>query len=419
MSIAIIGMLDEREESLRLLKNYIEAKGYKTVLIDMSIGTGAIHPTLQADISSEELTRAGGSTLEEVIGIVANGEKKATSVMAEGLRNKLLELHQNGELQGVVAVAGLTGSLIFLPSIKSLPLGTPKLLISSAVAMPSHAKALSEVFAVRDITVMHSVVDTVGLNPFVRTLMMNGAGSICGMVEAFTPAQKEEKPSIAMTEWGYSDMGAYYIRKLLEKKYNVVSFHANGIGEKAAAELVGQGLFEAFIDLALGGFSEHLMGGNRATGLDRLDAGLKLGKPYVLSPGGFDMIGCGPIERKNQGDPLWKSRKLSERKIYIQDAMRVQARTTPEEMKVIAQEMARKLNEHPNKKLVKVVIPMKGFSSLSVEDGPLYDPHSDQVFIEELEKNLDSNIEIVKVDHHINTQEFAKATVDAVNRALL
>lgn len=419
MSIAIIGMLDEREESLRLLKNYIEAKGYKTVLIDMSIGTGAIHPTLQADISSEELAWAGGSTLEEVIGIVANGEKKATSVMAEGLRNKLLELRQNGELQGVVAVAGLTGSLIFLPSIKSLPFGTPKLLISSAVAMPSHAKALSEVFAVRDITVMHSVVDTVGLNPFVRTLMMNGAGSICGMVEAFTPAQKEEKPSIAMTEWGYSDMGAYYIRTLLEKKYNVVSFHANGIGEKAAAELVGQGLFEAFIDLALGGFSEHLMGGNRATGLDRLDAGLKLGKPYVLSPGGFDMIGCGPIERKNQGDPLWKSRKLSERKIYIQDAMRVQARTTPEEMKVIAQEMARKLNEHPNKKLVKVVIPMKGFSSLSVEDGPLYDPHSDQVFIEELEKNLDSNIEIVKVDHHINTQEFAKATVDAVNRALL
>lgn len=419
MPITIIGMLDEREESLRLLKNCIEARGHKTALTDISIGKGAIDPTLRADISGDELARAAGTTLDEIKGMVANEEKKATAVMAEGLRTKLLELYQKGELKGVVAVAGLTGSLISLPSMKSLPFGIPKLLISSAVAMPSHAKALSEFFGVRDITVMHSVVDTVGLNPFVRTLMMNGAGSICGMVEASDRGQMEEKSSIAMTEWGYNDMGAHYIRRLLEEKYDVISFHANGIGERAAMELVDQGLFEAFIDLAPGGFSEYLMGGNRATGPDRLDAGRKLGKPYVLSPCGFDMIGCGPIQRKGQGDPLWKSRKLSERKFFIQDAMRVQARTNPEEMKMIAREMAGKLNEHPDKKRVKVVIPVKGFSSLSVESGPLHDPDSDQAFIEELEKNLDSKIEIFKVDNHINTREFAKATVDALNRALL
>ncbi len=351
--------------------------------------------------------------------MIPKESNRATSLMAKGLQDKLLDLHQNGILQGVVAVAGTTGSLISLPSMKSLPFGIPKLLITSVAAMPSNAKGFSEFFGVRDISVMHSVVDTVGMNPFVRTLMINGAGSISGMVEGFTPAREEEKPSLAITEWGYCDMGAHYIRTLLEEKYNIVSFHATGIGEKAAVDLVGQGLFEAFIDLVPGGFSEYFLGGHRATGPDRLDAGCESGKPYILSPCGFDIIGCGPIQRKDQGDPLWISRKLTERKLNIQDAVRVQARTNPEEMKMIAQEMAKRLNEHPNKKLVKVIIPIKGISSLSVEGGPMHDPLSDKAFVDELEERLDPKIEIVKVDTHINTKVFAKATVDALNRALL
>lgn len=419
MPVIIIGMLDEREESLRLLKECIESRGYTTALADISIGKGVIVPTLRADISGDDLAGAAGATLDTIKGMVAAEEKKATAIMMAGLRNTLLKRYQNGDLQGVVAVAGLTGSLISLPAMAGLPFGIPKLLISSAMAMPSHAGGLSEFFAMKDITVMHSVVDTVGLNPFVRTLMMNAAGAVCGMVDAFAPVQKDERPSIAMTEWGYGDVGANYIRALLEDKYNVVSFHANGIGEKAAVEFVDQGLFDAFIDLVPGGFSEYLMGGNRATGPDRLDAGRNSGIPYILSPCGFDMIGCGPIQRKDLGDPLWKSRRLSERKLFVQDAFRVQARTTPEEMKTIARETAARLNQSPHKELLKIVIPLKGFSSLSVEGGPLFEQNADQAFIEELDRNLDSRIEIIKVDHHINTQEFAIAVVDALKRALL
>jgi uncharacterized protein (UPF0261 family) len=271
MSIAIIGMLDEREESLRLLQKCIQARGHQTVLIDISIGKGPIKPTLRADVSGDELAGSAGTTLEKIKRMVTKNEKRAAAVMSEGLKNRLLEGHQNGKLQGVVAVTGMTGSLISLWAMKSLPFGIPKLLISSAVAMPSNARGLSEFFGMRDITVMHSVVDTVGLNPFVRTLMINGAGSICGMVEAFRPAQKTGKPSIAMTEWGYSDMVAHYIRELLEDKYDVVSFHSTGIGEKAAVELVDQNVFEAFMDLVPAGFSEYLMDGNRAAGPGRAD----------------------------------------------------------------------------------------------------------------------------------------------------
>ncbi len=418
MAIAIIGMLDEREAGLTLIKDQIEQKGHQTLVIDISIGTGAIDSALKADITCDEVAVAGGTTIEAVRKMLGKERDKATSAVAEGLGKKLLDLHGAGTLEGVIAVGGMTGTFITLTAMKKLPFGVPKLLISSVAAMPAYGKRLAEYFGVRDITVMHSVVDTVGLNPLVRTLMINGAGAICGMAETYAPPQKEERPSIALTEFGFCDKGAHYVRELLEDSYNIVSFHATGLGEKAAGDLVGQGLFEAFIDLVPGGFSEYLLGGNRAAGPDRLDAGINQGRPYILSPCGFDMISCGPIQRRDEGDPLWVSRKLAERKLLIQDAMRVQARTSPEEMHTIARAVAEKLNTHKNKKLVKFVIPIKGFSSLSVEGGALYDPVSDQAFIDEFRKNLDPEIDIIEVATHINTPEFAQAVIDALEQTL-
>jgi uncharacterized protein (UPF0261 family) len=418
MAIVIVGMLDEREEGLRILKGCIEGRGHKTILIDISIGTGAITSSLKADITCEELAQAGGTTIDKIKDMLAKKRDKAISTMAEGLGKKLVDFYQVGELQGIIAVGGMTGTFISLSAMKLLPFGVPKLLISSVTAMPAYAKRLAEYFGVRDITVMHSVVDTVGLNPLVRSLMVNGAGAICGMVEEYVPPQKEEKPSIAITEFGFCDKGAHYVREFLEKNYNIVSFHATGLGEEAAGELVGQGLFEAFIDLVPAGFSEYLLGGNRAAGPDRLDAGCNQNIPYILSPCGFDMISCGPIQRRDEDDSLWVSRKLAKRKLLIQDAIRVQARTSPEEMQTIARAVAEKLNKHENKKLVKFIIPTKGFSSISVEGGALYDPISDKTFIDEIRENLDPEIDIIELDTHINTPEFAQAVVDALEQTL-
>ena len=418
MAVAVVGMLDEREAALKIIKEQIEKRGHKVILIDITIGTGAISPAIRADVSSDEIARLSGRTLEDVKKMLAKERDKATGAMAEGLSKKVVELYESGDLKGIVAIAGMTGTFLSLTAMKALPFGVPKLLISSVAAMPAYANRLAEYFGLRDITVMHTIVDTVGLNPLVRTLAVNGANAISGMVEGLEAPQKEKRPSIAITEFGFVDKGAHYVRELLEKDYDLVSFHATGLGDRAAIDLVDQGFFEAFIDLVPASFSEYLFGGNRASGPNRLDAALNQAIPYIVAPCGFDMISCGPIERRDKGDPLWVNRKLAERKLLIQDALRVQARTSPEEMEIIAREVAGKLNAYPSKKFIKVVIPRKGFSSLSVEGGALYDPPSDQAFVDGLRKYLDPAIRVFEVDTDINKPEFARVVVEALKESL-
>jgi uncharacterized protein (UPF0261 family) len=418
MSIVIVGMLDEREEALKIIKEQIEKRGHKAILIDVSIGTGAIVSSLKADVTCEQIAKLGGGTIEQIKRMLAKEREKATSIVAEGLSKKVTELYQAGEMKGMIAIAGMTGTFLSLTAMRALPFGVPKVLISSVTAMPAVANKLADYLGVRDITVMHSVVDTVGLNPLVRTLAVNGANAICGMVEGLEPSKKEKKPSIALTEFGFCDKGAHYVRELLEKDYDLISFHATGLGDRAAVDLVSQGFFEAFIDLVPASSSEYLFGGNRASGPNRLDAAVNQSIPYILSPCGFDMISCGPIERRDKGDPLWVSRKLAERKLLVQDAMRVQARTSVEEVETIAKAVAEKLNQYPNKNLVKFIIPQKGFSSLSVEGGALYDPIADKAFVDALRKYLDPGIKIVEVNTDINHSQFAQAVVEALKESL-
>ena len=415
MTIDVVGMLDEREDGLCLLKERIEQRGHETLLIDVSIGTGAIIPSLRADITNDEVAEAGGTTIDEIRQVLAKEREKATSMMADGLSRKVLDCYQSGRLDGMIAVGGMTGTFLSLTAMKALPFGVPKVLISSTVAMPAYARRLAEYLGLRDITVMNTVVDTVGLNPLVRRLMVNGAGAVCGMVDGLEPIKKEEWPSVALTEFGFCDQCAHYVREGLEKKnYTPISFHATGLGDRAAEDLVDQGLLDAFIDLVPASLSEHILGGNRDAGPHRLEAAVNQAIPYILTPCGFDMLSCGPIERRDKDDPLWVSRKLSDRKLLLQDAMRVQARTSAEEMASVARIVAEKLNKHREKRLVKFLIPTRGFSSLSGEGGVLHDPAADKVFVDELRKNLDPGIRIIEIEAHINTEEFAGAVVEAL-----
>jgi uncharacterized protein (UPF0261 family) len=412
MAIVIVGMLDEREEALKLIRERIKQRGHATCLIDISVGTGAIVPTLEPDVSSADLAHLA----EEQAGLAVDRGDSAVAVMTAGLKAKVSDLRQSGRLQGVIAITGMTGALISLPAMRELPFGVPKLLVSGATGQPVHAAKFGDYFARKDITVMHTVVDTVGMNALVRTLALRGADAISGMVGGGPASLEGDKPSLAVTEFGYCDRGAHYIREALGRDYDMVSIHAMGIGDKAALDLTPQGAFKGFIDLVPGAFSEHLLGGNRDAGPDRLDVASTLPIPYILCPGGFDMISCGPPERKDHSDPLWTSRRLAERKLYV-DPPRVQARTSAEEMELVAAAAAERLNLYQHRERVKVLVPLKGFSSLSVEGAALYDPASDAVFSPTIRAQLDPKIEVIEVDTDINSAVFAGAVVEALARA--
>lgn len=413
MAIILIGMLDEREPALQLAKDEIRARGLDVLLVDISIGNGAIVPKLQPDLDGQRIATAGGATVEEIHMLLGSNRERVTTVMAKGLAKELTAIQRDGQLEGVLAVTGMTGAMICLPALKILPYGLPKLLITSTAAMPAYASKMAQFFGRNDITVMHSVVDTVGLNTMVKRLLINGAAAVCGMAGTRV-ADDAPKPSIAITEFGFCDTAAQFIRDRLDDKFDVISFHATGIGEMACLDFVRQDRFQAFIDLVPAGFSEYLLGGNRALGPDRFDAGLESGRPYLLAPCGYDMLGCGPIDRRDQGDLLWRERDLASRQLLVQDAMRVQARTTVEEMQYIARQTANRLNTANAPHLVKFFIPVKGFSSVSIRGGALYHPAADSAFIDTLRECLDKTIELVEVDADINSPHFAAAITSAL-----
>jgi uncharacterized protein (UPF0261 family) len=414
-AILIVSSLDTKGQEVKVLKELIEQRGQKTILLDIS--TRGESP-IPADIPSRDVARAGGASIEE-IRTSAKSRDEITSIMIKGAIKKTIELYQAGKLGGIVGVGGVSNTTMGTEVMKALPFGVPKFMVSSGAAMPSYAGGF---FGSSDITIISSVVDMAGLHELSQSVLIRAAGAICGMVETgagsvMDSLRQTENPLIAMTEFNYSETCCKLVRQYLEEKgYKVISCHAQGVGDRAMDKLLDEGIFDGVVDIVPAGLSEELLGGNRAAGPDRLEAAGKRGVPQILTPCGFEMISCGPLRRKDSGDLLWVSRNLAHRNYYVHDSNRVQARTNVEELRLIAKAVAEKLNKA--KGPVKFLIPLKGWSTLSVKGQALYAPEADKVFVEELKKQLKPEIEARELNEHLNTPEFAMAVVEAFNEMM-
>jgi uncharacterized protein (UPF0261 family) len=406
-TIVMVSTLDTKGSEASFLKSLIQDRGYRVILLDINTGG---EPSIRPDISAKELAESGGGNIEEMKKM--KDTAKVSSIMIEGAIKKVNSLFEKGELDGIISFGGASNTAIATAIMKSLPFGIPKIMLSSTAAMPAYAGGY---FGTKDITMIHSVVDIAGLNPLVQVVLKRAAGAICGMIEmeggfrahAGTASGRD---LIALTEFKFSEECCSHIRSLLEEGgFEVIPFHAQGTGDKAMEELIGDGLFQGVMDIVPAGVGEELLGGNRAAGPNRLETAGKMGVPQIITPCGFDMLSCGPLERGDRGDPLWVSKNIKNRKLFIADAFRVQARTTLQELREIARELARKLNR--SKGPVAILIPLKGWSSLDKEGMPLYDPEADQAFTHELKSLLDPNIPLVEFDLHLNTREFAEEAV--------
>jgi len=403
----IISTLDTKGSEAAFLKNLIEDRGHRVILLDTNTGG---EPSIRPDISAAEVAEAAGWDIKQVR--KEKDTEKTSSIMIQGAIEKVRSFLEKGELDGILSFGGASNTAIATAVMKALPFGIPKVMLSSTAAMPAYAGGY---FGTKDITMIHSVVDIAGLNPLVEVVLRRAAGAICGMVEQGpqplrTPSQK--KALIALTEFKFSEECCSHIRHLLEERgFEVIPFHAQGTGDRAMEELIGEGIFQGVIDVVPAGVGEELLGGNRAAGSNRLESAGRLGIPQVITPCGFDMLSCGPLERGDRGDPLWIAKAIKNRKLFIPDAFRVQARTTSQELRGVAREVARKLNQ--SRGPVTVLIPLKGWSSLDKEGMPLYDAEADRAFVQELKVCLNPNIPLIEFDLHLNTREFAE---EAVNR---
>lgn len=414
--ILILGSFDTKSEELLYLKDRIEEAGCAALTVDTSMGGEA---AVRVDHASAQVANEGGASIEEIRN--SRDTRWTTEVMTRGASKLALRLFREGRVGGIVAIGGASNTGLSTQVMGALPFGVAKVMVSSMAAVPAYAGSY---FGTSDITMIHSVVDIAGLNPLLRSVLARAGAAVCAMAKAsgattLAEAQKS-RPRVAITEFKFSEICSRRAAEVLtEAGCEVIAFHANGLGDRAMEELISQGFIDAVLDLVPAGIAEEMLGGNRAAGPHRLEAAAKRGIPQVLTPCGFDMLSCGPLERRDKGDSLWVNKKLGERKLFLPDALRVQARTTGEEMISVADAVADKLSSARGPWTF--LVPRKGWSSLSVKGAPLFDPEADEAFWRQLNARIGTEGNLTSLDMELNTPAFgeiaAKTLLDLIEEA--
>jgi uncharacterized protein (UPF0261 family) len=402
-TVLFMSSLDTRSREALYAKECIERLGCKVLLLDLSMGA---YKDCGAEYTCIDVAKEAGVPFEQVSG--TRGTAENTKIMVRGAIQIAKRLFDEGAIDGIAGLGGASNTSAFSNVMKTLTFGFPKLILSSSAAMPAYAGSY---YGYKDIAILHSCLDINGLNEFVKDVIRRFAGMIAGMLSVEKMKVRTGGQDVALSEFQFVEACARKIIRILEPKgIQVIPFHAQGVGDRIMDEMIGDGLFRAALDLVPAGLSEAIFGGNRAAGPDRLDKEMASGIPVILTPCGFDLLSCGPYERR-LSDPLWKKMGLEKRKLYIQDQLRVQARIAKHEMELIGRIFSEKLNKAKGK--VVVFAPLRGFSSLSTEGGQLFDPESDLALIKSLRKHLNQNVvQLVEMDCAYSDDLFAQAIAD-------
>jgi uncharacterized protein (UPF0261 family) len=406
VKIIVMGTHDTKGEELQFVKQRIESRGHEAITLDCGVMG---RPTFEPAISREEVAVAAGTTIEKIL---AKKDKNfAIGTMTEGSKKLVLDLHRWGELDGIIALGGGQGTVMGTTVMKALPFGVPKVMVS---AVANGRAPFGPFVGIRDITIIHSVADVLGLNVVTRRVLAEGAGAIVGMVEMSEGSTGlEDRPAVAMTTAGVTTPCAMRIRELLvERGYEVIAFHCNGIGAQAMEELAEEGKLAGILDLSPHDIPDVLFGGIFPAHPDRMGASARRGIPQLIIPGAADFILFGPVEET--------PKKMLERKHIIHNPLHTHVRANREEMSAVGRYIAERLSKSTGP--AAVLIPGGGFTQLNIKGGPMYEPESDRGFLEGLREVLDrrrkSQIPIRQVDLHINDPAFAEQAAGMIHELI-
>ena len=404
--ILFIATLDTKAGESEYLKESInQISGCQTMVMDISM---AAHSVGFADISAAEVALNGGSTIEKIN--ASRERSKITATMINGAVAIAENLLAEKKIDGIIGLGGSTGSLMATDVMRALPFGLPKVMVSATAALPGLA---TRYIGTGDIMLFHSVIEIAGLSPLLKNVLERAAGAITGMVNVDMlnkkSLQSTGKKVIAMSQFGICEGCASAVRHKLEaKNYDVIGFSAAGVCDRAMEEMIAKGLFDAVIDLAPGGVGEHLMAGMRSAGPHRLEAAGKIGIPQVIAPSGINLMS----PRKSRYKPDYQQRKK-----FDLDKLRTFLRLNEEEIVMVADEFARKLNQA--KGPVAVLLPLRGWSSIDGPESPIYEPETDLLFIEQLQKQIANDLVKIKTfDLNLEDEAFADLIVESLLNVL-
>jgi uncharacterized protein (UPF0261 family) len=396
--IVIICNLDTRGEEIVFVKGLIRARGHEPILLDFSMEEP---PPLAGDITCEEVAARGGLPIETVRQYYRSNREAATRNQIAGASAIVADLMRAGRVHGVIGIGGATSTLVSTAVMQRLPFGMPKLM---ATPMAGHPRYAEIGVGTRDVTMHNTVLDIVKMNPLLKAQIVNAVGAICGMVEMSEGTDfRFDRPVIAISSFGFAEMTVQAAIGMLEDAgFLPVVCHAQGKGDRAMEQMIDEGLFQGVLDLCTGGVIEHLYGGNRDPGPDRLMAAVRSGIPAVLAPCGLEFLSYG-----GRTDKLQATR---ERPRYVQDSVRVQVRASVDELRRAAEVMAERLNQ--SKGPFRFLVPLRGWSSIDREGRPTYDPAANAAFATRLREKLNDKDAVKEVDLHFYTPEFARVAVD-------
>jgi uncharacterized protein (UPF0261 family) len=387
--IYVIGTFDTKGEELRYIGDLIRASGLATTLVDVSTKGGG----RDVDVKPREVAEHHPQGASSVLGLDDRGQ--AVSAMSLALARFI---STRNDVAGFIGAGGSGGTALVAPAMRALPIGTPKVLVST-VASGNVAPYVGP----SDITLMYSVTDVAGLNRISRVVLANAAHAVAGMAKSPAPKGTNDKPAIGLTMFGVTTPCVNAVVKALEPQFDCLVFHATGTGGQSFEKLIDSKLLIAGIDVTTTEVCDFLVGGVFPCTEDRFGAFIRTHAPYVGSCGALDMVNFGAMDTV--------PREFKNRRLYVHNPQVTLMRTTPQENERIGAFIGERLNRCEGE--VRFLIPEKGVSAIDAPEKPFYDPEANAALFASLEKTIKrtSRRQLIRLPHHVNDPEFSAALV--------
>jgi uncharacterized protein (UPF0261 family) len=394
-TIVVLATLDTKGPEAEYLRGQIEQRGHRALLVD----TGLVgSPAVAADVPRVQVAAAGGLSLDELLD--RPSREAAAPVMAAGATKIVSALVADGQAHAVLSLGGTQGTTLSTAVMRALPYGFPKVMVSTVAS-----GNVGPWVDTKDITMMYSVTDIMGLNPFMRKILANAAAAACGMADVEVPVRRGDRPLVGVTTVGITTPGAKKAVEVLERAgYETIVFHAVGTGGRAMEEMMRQGLIGAVLDLSIIEVSNEMHHALLAGGPQRLTTAGQLGLPQVICPGAVEVL---VFNEPHTVPATYRGRTLVRHSPQITDV-----RLDADEMAAVGREVARRLQCTVDDAVF--LIPTAGYDSYAVAGGPFHDPAADATFVRELAALLPAGVRLVERPTHINDPAFAAEAAETL-----